>query len=84
MLYGIAGRVFERFMPRMDLADPSRQPSSSELEMRKQEYSLYNHLDDEEKLYGQRLLIEYSERRLQRLRDDSSKAICKSRIAHLR
>lgn len=58
--------------------------SSRELDMRKQEYSLYNHLDDEEKLYELRLLIGYSERRLERLRTDSYKATVKSRIAHLR
>lgn len=52
--------------------------------MRKEEYSLYNHLDNSEKLVGLRLLIGYSERRLERLRDDSYKATIKSRIAHLR
>lgn len=55
-----------------------------ELELRKEEYSLYNHLDPENERAGLFKLIEYSERRIERLRSETSKRLVKSRIAHLK
>lgn len=56
----------------------------SELELRKEEYALYNHLDDENERKGLFKLIQYSERRIERLHNDMSKRLVKSRISHLK
>jgi hypothetical protein len=55
-----------------------------EVELRKEEYALYNHLDDDNEREGHYKLIQYSERRIERLRGDMSKRLVKSRISHLK
>jgi len=52
--------------------------------LRKEEYALYNHLDDEHEREGHYKLIQYSERRIERLSGDMSKRLVKSRISHLK
>lgn len=56
----------------------------SELELRKEEYALYNHLDSETEREGLFKLIQYSERRIERLNNEMSKRLVKSRICHLK
>lgn len=56
----------------------------SELELRKEEYALYNHLDDESERQGLFKLIQYSERRIERLHSEMSKHLVKSRISYLK
>lgn len=59
-------------------------PANSELELRKEEYALYNHLDSETEREGHYKLIQYSERRIERLHSEQSKRLVKSRISHLK
>ena len=81
----LLGLLVSELRQHMEASSDSSCPTvNRELAMRKQEYTLYNHLDDDHVRQGLLLLIGYCERRIERLRDDSAKALCKARIAHLR